>query len=404
VTANPAAAHAGKPKKRRRSAFVVTALLLGLVVASLLVEAAFRMFWTLPPWFAEFQQAGMYVAVAGSETALQPGYRGTLRVGADGTTQVSINALGLRGPEIGTKQTGEKRLLVVGDSLVFGYGVEAESALPARLEAALSAQGARVTVGNGGVPGFGSRHAIGHMARLDAPFAADAFVFCGFLGNDASDDTSPRRTVYAGLMLQGAMASLVGTSWRTRLALKSRAALWVEAWILSNRPHWSPLAGWTPDPAEQALAAGLPPDGQRHAGLFLDVIDERHAWTEGAEPVLPRLTGILTGSLRCGRDAAAGRPFVFVVLPTLWQVDEERRVQRLRELGFDPAIYERGLAQKRWLEAAAAAGVRAFDATPILAADPEPATLFIADGGHFTTRGNELVARWLAKELAPLLR
>ncbi len=45
-----------------------------------------------------------------------------------------------------------------------------------------------------------------------------------------------------------------------------------------------------------------------------------------------------------------------------------------------------------------------LDATPILAAEPDAAGLFLADGGHLSPRGNEAVGRWLAGEIGPALR
>lgn len=405
MSAPDGAPAAPRPKRRRRWSFVLVALLLGLLLAAVLVEVAFRMFWTLPAGFAEFQQAGMYVATADRDTALQPGYRGTLQIGqTEVVTEVAINALGLRGAEIPAKVAGERRLLMVGDSLVFGYGVEAGQALPARLQHELRARQLDVTVGNGGVPSYGSRHAVAHMARLDAPFGADAFVVCGYLGNDAMDDVSPERTVYAGLLLQGGMARLVHTSWRARLALRSRAALWFETWIFTNRPAWSPLTQLAPDPAEVARMAGMPPADKSHAGLFLDVRDENATWAEGAPPVIPRVLANLRASLQRARQIAGARPLWFVILPTVWQVDEARRLARLRELGFDPVDYERGRAQRRWAQVAQELGIPVLDATAILTAEPDHAGLFLVDGGHFTARGNEIVAHWLAGEVAAGLR
>lgn len=400
----PAAA-APKPRRRRRWSFVLVALLLGCTLAAVLIEIAFRLFWTLPPGFADFQQAGMYVATPDRDTALQPGYRGTLQIGDTGVvTQVAINALGLRGDEVGDKRAGERRVLMVGDSLVFGYGVEAGQALPARVQDELRRRGLDATVGNGGVPSYGSRHAVAHLARLDAPFAADAFVVCGFLGNDASDDASPERTVYAGLLLQGPMARLVHTSWRTRLALRSRAALWLETWIFTNRREWSPLAQLVPDPAEVERLAGMPQGGQEHAGLFLDAVDERRTFAPGAPPVLPRVLAALRESLQRAKELAGARPLWFVILPTVWQVDADRRAERLRELGFAPDEFPPGLAQQRWAAVARDLGLTVLDATPILAAEPDHAGLFIQDGGHFSMRGNEVVGRWLAGELAARLQ
>ena len=123
------AAGAAKPRrKRRRWSFVITALMIGLIVSLLLVELGFRLLWQLPPQFAEFGQAGLYTAAEDGTPMLQPGYRGTLQIGGDGPNVVAINRLGLRGPEIGDKQPAEQRVLIVGDSLVFGYGVEGDQA------------------------------------------------------------------------------------------------------------------------------------------------------------------------------------------------------------------------------------------------------------------------------------
>ncbi len=394
-------APASQPKRKRRWSFVVTALVLGIVSGLVVVELAFRLFWTLPPWFAEFQQAGMYVPTADGDIALQPGYRGTLRV--DVETTVAINSLGMRGPECASKQSGERRLLMLGDSMVWGYGVQAEQALPARIEVELRAAGLPVMVGNGGVPAYGSKHAVAHMARLDEPFGADAFVVCGCLGNDALDDTNPERTVYAGLMLQGVWARLVGTSFRARLMYRSRAALWVESWLATNCVDASLMARLPWSAEELALTAGLPKD-RTHAGLFLDVIDEATTWVDGAAPVIPRLLGILRTSLQRAKEVAGRRLVVFLVLPTSWQVIEPKRRAHLQELGFDPPLFERGLAQHRWRTVARELGMPCFDATPILAAEPDPEQLFISDGGHLSVRGHEVVGKWFATELAPLLR
>lgn len=389
---------------RSHPALRLSLLVVSVVVTLLALEACFRLFWRVPPIFAGFQQAGMYVAGPGRQPMLAPGYRGALRIDAAATTSVRIDALGLRGEDPGPKRAGEKRLLMVGDSLVFGYGVEAEAALPARLQAALGELGMPVTVGNGGVPGFGPSHAVQRMRLLDRDFGADAFVLCGFLGNDAIDEALPKRAVYAGMMLQGAMADLVEVSWRTRLALRSRAALWLEAMILNERSSWSPLAAWSPAADDLARIAGLPPEPQRHAGLFLDAVDEQASWPPGGPPVLPRLDGYVRDALNEAKQVAAGRPLVFVVLPSSWQCDEAKRVAALQSMGFDAKDFRRGLAQQRWLAVAAQAGVPALDATPIVTAAGAASDHFIADGVHFDPRGNEVVARWLAKELAERLR
>lgn len=62
-----------------------------------------------------------------------------------------VNIWGYRGPSIGRKQPGEHRLVVIGGSTAFGYGVDWGKAYPAQLQDALrprSRNGAPVTVVN----------------------------------------------------------------------------------------------------------------------------------------------------------------------------------------------------------------------------------------------------------------
>lgn len=395
-----AAVPVGAARRRRHPALRLTLWMLGLVVAALLLELAFRLLWQPPLAFRDLPQADMYVATGDRDVALRPGYRGTLRVDVD--TTVAIDALGMRDREFAPKAAGEQRLLVLGDSMVWGCGVDAEQALPARLQHELAARGDAWTVGNGGVPGYGSKHMAQHMARLDEPFGADAFVVCGCLGNDTIDDLAPERTVYAGRMAQGTFARLVHASWRARLAYRSRAALWLESWLIANHPERSMLALVPPDPEEATAQRGLP-QGREFAGLFLDAADDRVTWEPGTAPVLPRLLDRLRTSLRTMQVRAGARPLVFVVLPTSWQVLEQKRQDKLRELGFAVVDFPRGKAQQRWLGVADELGIPAFDATPILAGDDDPASLFVSDGGHFSVRGHAVVAAWLAERTAELL-
>lgn len=399
-----AAPTAGSPSPARRRphpALALTMALLGLALAAGAVEAGFRLFWRLPPWFAEFGAAGMYTATADGDVALLPGYRGTIRVDVD--TTIAINALGMRGPEVGPKADVERRLLVLGDSIVWGYGVEHEQTFAAQLGPLLASRAGPVVSGNAGVPSYGSKHMAAQMARLDGPFGADAFVVCGYLGNDPLDDAQPKRTVFAGLSLQGAWARLVEESARARLMYRSRAALWFESWLANAHPERSLVAQLRFLPEEEALVKSFKP-GRLFAGLFLDAVDEKTVFEPGSEPVIPRSLAMLRASLERMRGLAKGRPLVFVVMPTLFQVDEAKRQARLRECGIDPATTERGLAQRRWLDTAKAAGVTALDATPILAAAADPAALFLSDAGHLSVAGHEAIAAWLARELATIWR
>lgn len=74
------------------------------------------------------------------------------------TTHIRTNALGLRGEELPPKTAGEYRILIVGDSTIFGHGVELEKTIEKQLERRLRAAFPKriVRVVNGGVSGYSS--------------------------------------------------------------------------------------------------------------------------------------------------------------------------------------------------------------------------------------------------------
>lgn len=84
------------------------------------------------------------------------------------------------------------RVLVLGDSLTAGYGLDAKDAFPVRLEAAIKAQGRDVTVLNAGVSGdtsAGGRARVG-WALADKPHA----VILELGANDGLRGLDPKAT------------------------------------------------------------------------------------------------------------------------------------------------------------------------------------------------------------------
>jgi len=89
-------------------------------------------------------------------------------------------------------QSAPVRLAVLGDSLAAGYGIKPEQSFPARLEAALNAQGRNVTVLNQGVSGDTS---AGGLDRLDWMLADKPDIVLVELGaNDALRGIDPQIT------------------------------------------------------------------------------------------------------------------------------------------------------------------------------------------------------------------
>jgi hypothetical protein len=78
---------------------------------------------------------------------------------------VTTNSLGLRGAEVEPKQPNEMRILSLGESSTFGYGVEDDQTYSALLERRLrdAVPGRKVTVINGGVSAYTSFQSLMYL-------------------------------------------------------------------------------------------------------------------------------------------------------------------------------------------------------------------------------------------------
>src|SRR3954447_14578051 len=130
----------------------LTRLLLAALAVVALAEVAVRIFWPQPAFYAS---PGLFVDDPKVGHRMRPGLRGEVGNWAEFTTQVRINRLGIRGPEIGPRRPGVRRVLVLGDSFTFGTGVEEEEAFPARLAAELTRAGIPAEGINAGMGAYG---------------------------------------------------------------------------------------------------------------------------------------------------------------------------------------------------------------------------------------------------------
>jgi hypothetical protein len=129
---------------------------------------------------------------------------------------IEINSLGLRGPEIGAREPGELRILLLGDSFVAGFEVEQPETFAALLETRLARRlGAPVRVINGAVRGYGTDQSYLWFRERGRALGAD-LVAAVFSANDFDDNVTLHRTRRPfgkpafGLRPNGAL-ELVGT-------------------------------------------------------------------------------------------------------------------------------------------------------------------------------------------------
>ncbi len=96
---------------------------------------------------------------------------------------VHVNALGLRGPEVLPKEPGERRVLALGDSLIYGQGVAEEDTVTAQLAAQLNAgaePGTTWTVINAGHRAYDTHQELALLEDLEPRIDPDVVVLFWF--------------------------------------------------------------------------------------------------------------------------------------------------------------------------------------------------------------------------------
>ena len=97
---------------------------------------------------------------------------------------VRVNALALRGPDLGPKAANELRILTLGDSSVFGFGVDEDKVFSAVAAARLTEAWDRPVIGvNGATPGYTSVQALDTLMDVGAVVQPD-FVVIATLWSD----------------------------------------------------------------------------------------------------------------------------------------------------------------------------------------------------------------------------
>jgi hypothetical protein len=158
----------------------------------------------------------------------RPSFRYTLA-----GSETTINRLGYRGREVAAARTaGRPRVVMLGDSITFGYGVRDGETFSAVMESLAPP----LEVVNLGVQGYGTDQELLKLEREGLAYAPDVVVLNVCLANDLLDNAAAR-SIYDGVYpkpffrLEGGrlveVAGHVALSWPRRLALllSQRSAL-----------------------------------------------------------------------------------------------------------------------------------------------------------------------------------
>ncbi len=258
--------------------------LLLLVGAVLLVELLLHL--TDPIGVGYFKALNDYLGsleMGGSWAYLhKPGYRARLQ-GVD----IAINQYGLRSPPTTIeKPRGTKRVLVLGDSVVLGWGAAQDSIFPARLDRDLDAPDAPVEVIAAGVVSWNTRTEYEWLHARGFAFDPDVVVLL-IVGNDAQPKDARHADVHADSVLalvsaDRTLPSRVQRMWRVAYS-HSYLLGWVQYVRVSRRQQQAELTTGSPLDSSRWRDARLALDGIidecRDRGVDLVVFLHGHSGT-----------------------------------------------------------------------------------------------------------------------------
>jgi GDSL-like Lipase/Acylhydrolase family len=220
----------------RRLAPRLAAMAIGLALAGLVAEA-----WLRYRHGAALPERLPLMQVAAHPTrgfAMLPGQRHFTYQHA-----VEVNSLGLRGPDLPPATDGERRVLLLGDSMVYGQGVANHETLPAALEGLLNnRQPTRVI--NGGVRAYATHQQLALLAELGPRIQPDCVVLCWYWNDLDERDIA---ATHARLIKSGPIAFDLAApergwplwGWRIKQVLR-RSTLIMLLWDISMRGERRP--------------------------------------------------------------------------------------------------------------------------------------------------------------------
>ena len=189
----------------------VARVLAGLAVGAAIAEGAFHY-----RAHGAFPHLNIYLADAAMGVRLRPHASMKLAFGGNPVTQVRINGDGLRGADLPPPSGDE--VVVVGDSQVFGLGVEEGETFSARLEALLPG----VKVVNAGIPTYGPPEYEKVLAELLEKRKPKRVIYVVNLANDLFEAERPntqRHAVWDGWAVRKETAPAKVASFPGREAL-----------------------------------------------------------------------------------------------------------------------------------------------------------------------------------------
>lgn len=360
----------------RRVLLSTTALTLALV----LVEMVALHVWPIAP-HRILPRAGSPVASTFSPDpelgrVFTPDFQGYFVHPEYNREAIEINSDGFRGepwprpmPEQGP------RVLVLGDSMTLGFGVEVGDSIPALLEGLLQESRRAARVFNAGVPGYGPRHERVLLERLIDRVRPTHVIVIFYDGNDLKNcrvQLEMERRKLAEVPAQP-----VATYSRPPSLLSPK--YWARRSALGHRLEAAMIARKT--------ARGVL---KHHAFDGILSVTRRNLDGEVAEELQLAIEAVTQMSSRC---AQLDTQFLFVRMPMRVQTEVESFDTLVRFYGHDVADHDRELPGRALIEACDESSVHALDLLPLIEVPGKGPNMNYYPEGHPNRRGNRAIAR-----------
>lgn len=359
---------------------------LGLIALSLLVsllaaEVVVRL--VRPQARLVIAPGGLYAPDPPGRYRLSPGYRGRIYNRAEYDNEIRINGEGLRGEEVARKAEGVTRLLSIGDSFVFGVGVEDSETFTARASDRLGQLGIAAEGLNAGVPAFGVPDAVGWLSRHGVDLEPDVVMLAIFLGNDLVDASPDREQVQ---IVDG-------------LLVPSQSAGGLKAWLHRHSHFYVLLKSVLEQPALLPLRRKL---GLGEPWKVRTLKEEFSVYRKTAPTDLQSAIQATDEALAELKALAAEQGFstIAVLIPSEVQVDPERWQRGLASLDLDPQDYDPEVPNRIFTELLERHAIPTLDLVPLFAEGlASSRELYFRLDRHWTTQGHALAAESISSFL-----
>jgi lysophospholipase L1-like esterase len=345
----------------------IAAFLLVIAVQFGIFEVALRV-WGSSEAAPAFQ--GLFMQDPDIGFRLKPGAR--TRFGtAEFETDIAINNLGVRdSADLEPKTDDERRIVILGDSLVLSVQVAFEQTFGEMLETRLNARQARYRyrVINAGVQGYGPVQERLFFSKVAASLDPDVVLVSVFVGNDAEEAFAARGALNRAAQPR-VEALRQGVSNTVRRTVRRSMVLQVLRLRVTSATERFTTAIVPPEPPLQSYAESPAPRIQEGIDITRDCVRDIAA-----------------------QAAALGARTGVLLMPARFQIDDADYGRLKSGVEQSGGRLVRDAATRRFESALSALTLPIVDPIPDLRAALTGPDLFFQRNVHLTPRGHQVMA------------